>query len=62
MVPCMKGEGFCYSLSYRKNIMLFSNVVVSKGSNVDYSHRQLWGIMDCFICVVDDSQDRLIIV
>ena len=52
MVPC-RGEGFYYA---------FPNVVVSKGPYVDYSHRQLWGIMNHFICIVNNSQDRLVFV
>ena len=38
------------------------NVVISKGPNVDYSHRQLWGIMDSFICIVNNAQNRLVVV
>ena len=40
----------------------FPDVVISKGPDVNYSHRQLWSIMNHFICIVNNSQDRLVVV
>ena len=61
MVLCMEGEDFIIP-SLIEEHYAFPNIVVSKGSYVDYTHRQLWGIMNCFICIVNDSQDRLIVI
>ena len=62
MVPCRVGGGILLFPLFIEEHYAFPNVVVSKGSYVDYSHRQLWGIMNHFICIVNDSQDRLIVV
>ena len=56
-----RGRDFIISSLIKKHYA-FPNVVVSKGFYVDYSHQQLWGIMNRFICIVNDSQDRLIVV
>ena len=62
MVLLYEGGGTLLFPLLSKNIMLFPNIVVSKGSYVDYSHQQLWGVINRFICIVDNSQDRLVVV
>ena len=48
--------------TFIKEHYTFPNVVISKGPDVNYAHGQLWGIMDRFICIVNNSQNRLVVV
>ena len=40
----------------------FCNIVISKGTNINNSHGELWGIMDSFICIIYDFDNGLIVV
>ena len=49
------GGGILVSIpSFVKEHYALGNIVISKGMNINYSHGELWGVMNSFICIIYD--------
>ena len=56
------GRGNLSIPSFIKEHYAFCNIVISKGTDINNSHGELWGVMDSFICIVYDLQNRLVVM
>ena len=54
------GEG--ESSSFIKEHYTFCDIVISKRVDINNSHGELWGVMDGFICIIYDLQNRLVMM